>query len=90
MSLCLRGESFVWFSVSLCLCGESLFSCLTHAEVVRRAGPDLNHMALEKIMERESHRIERPPLVWAMLRVHEGPGAHEALNGAGQGRKLAW
>ncbi len=41
-------------------------------------------MALEKIMEPEFHRIERPPLVEAVSRAHEG------LNGAGQGRKLAW
>ncbi len=49
-------------------------------------------MALEKIMEPEFHRIERPPYVFAeaVARAHEGPGAHEALNGAGQGRKLAW
>ncbi len=70
-----------------------MFSCLTHAEVVRRAGPDLNRIALEKIMERESHRIERPPpyvFAEAVARAHEGPGAHEGLNGAGRGRKLAW
>ncbi len=41
-------------------------------------------MALEKIMEREFHRIDRPPLVEAVSRAYEG------LNGAGQGRKLAW
>ena len=57
-------------------------------------------------MEPEFHRIERPPpygfaeagslaaleppRVAAVARVPEGPGAHEALNGAGQGRKLAW
>ncbi len=55
-------------------------------------------------MEREVHRIERPPryvfaetgslaaleprLVEAVARAHEGSGAHEGLNGAGQGRKL--
>ena len=49
-------------------------------------------------MERDSHRIERPPpyvFAEAVARVHEGPGAyegpgaHEGLNRAGQGRKLA-
>ena len=64
-----------------------------------RAGPDLNRIALEKIMKPESHRIERPPpyvFAEAVARAHErpgaheGPGAHEELNGAGQGRKLAW
>ena len=56
-------------------------------------------MALEKTMEPEFHRIERPPpyvFAEAVARAHErpgaheGPGAHEELNGAGQGRKLAW
>ncbi len=56
-------------------------------------------------MERELHRIERPPpyvfaeadslaaleppLVEAVARAQEESGAHEGLNGAGQGRKLA-
>ena len=56
-------------------------------------------------MERAFHRIERPPpyvfaeadslaaleppLVEAVARAQEGSGAHEGLNGAGQGRKLA-
>ena len=53
-----------------------MFSCLTHAEVVRRADPDLNRRALEKFMEPEFHRIERPlSCIFAE---------------AGQGRKLAW
>ncbi len=55
--------------------------------------PDVNCVALEKIMERESHRIERPPpyvFAEAVARAYEGLGAHEGLNGAGQGRKLAW
>ncbi len=68
-------------------------SRLTHAEVVRRTGSDLNCITLEKIMERDFHRIERPPpdvFAEAVARAHEGPGAHEGLNGAGQGRKLAW
>ncbi len=50
-------------------------------------------MAPEKIMEPELHRIERPPpYVFAgpVARACEGLGAHEGLNGAGQGRKLAW
>ncbi len=50
-------------------------------------------MALEKIMEPEFHRIERPPpyvFAEAVARAYEGLGAHEGLNGAGQGRKLAW
>ncbi len=53
-----------------------MFSCLTPAEVVRRAGPDLNRRALEKIMKPEFHRIERPPLY--------------VFAEAGRGRKLAW
>ncbi len=55
-----------------------------------RAAPGLDRIALEKIMEREYHRIERPPLVEAVSRAPEGLGAHEGLNGAGQGRKLVW
>ncbi len=49
--------------------------------------PDLNCITLEKIMEWDSHRIERPPpcvFAEAVARAHEG------LNGVGQGRKLAW
>jgi hypothetical protein len=50
-------------------------------------------MALEKIMEPEFHRIERPPpyvFAEAVARAHEGLGAQEGLYAAGRGRKLAW
>ncbi len=44
-------------------------------------------------MDLEFHRIEGPPpyaFVEAVARAHEGLGAHEGLNGAGQGRELVW
>ncbi len=77
---------FGCFSVSLCLCGEPLSSCLPPAEVVRRAGRGENSTADIGNLWLETQALEQ------VLEVEEGlaPAGHgHALEQAAAERLLA-